>query len=86
MSYPGAEDAQSGLDSGRIDQATFDAIKAALDQKKAPPSDTALGGGIGFSPTYEEAETTKGNIALKKDDLDALWDYAETGVSVKILP
>ena len=86
VSYPNAEDSQSALGDDRIDQSAFDQIKAALDDKKAPPSNTALGGDIGFSPTYDEAESTKGNIALKSLDLDTLWDYVEIGVSVKILP
>ncbi len=86
ISYPNITDAQTALDAERIDQTAFDAIKSAIDQKKAPPGNTALGGDIGFSPTYEDAESTKGNIALKSEDLDTLWDYVDIGVSVKILP
>ncbi|MEN6528063.1 MAG: L,D-transpeptidase family protein [Candidatus Polarisedimenticolia bacterium] len=44
LSYPNREDAARGLASGRLTQAQFDEIAAAIDMGACPPQDTKLGG------------------------------------------
>jgi lipoprotein-anchoring transpeptidase ErfK/SrfK len=87
LSYPNVEDADRGLASGLIDQATYDAIVKAIHKRVTPPQHTALGGGVGihggaipeFGPDW-----TFGCIGLTNQDVEDFFDYLPVGTSVII--
>ena len=86
VSYPNADDAKAAYEDKRIDKKTRDAIISAIKDGKRPPWDTPLGGSLGIIGNYDERETTSGSIAISNENIEILWDYAQTGVPVEILP
>jgi murein L,D-transpeptidase YafK len=84
ISYPNTVDAQRGLDTGKIDQNTFDTIKAAIDQKKQPPWDTPLGGSIGIHGGGNGRDWTAGCIALSSEDINIIKKYTSLRTPVTI--
>ncbi len=86
ISYPNAEDAKSGYEDELIDRSTRNAIIEAIDDGKRPPWDTPLGGAIGIHGKYDDREFTQGCIAISDDNVRILWEYAQTGTTVEILP
>ena len=86
ISYPNTEDAKAAYEDERIDRSTRNAIIEAIDGGKRPPWDTPMGGSIGIHGKYDDREFTQGCIAISDDNVRILWEYAQTGTSVEILP
>jgi len=84
ISYPNTLDAQRNLDNGTIDNDTFDKIKDAIDKKKQPPWDTALGGEIGIHGGGNERDWTVGCIAVSNKDINIIKEYAPLNTPVLI--
>jgi murein L,D-transpeptidase YafK len=97
LSYPNVCDANAGLADGLIDEATQSKIRDAIEAKLIPPQDTALGshicihgGGIGqIASDLRRAEVvdwTQGCVALRSEDIQELYGFADTGTPVEIRP
>ena len=84
ISYPNIDDAKRGLEQGLIDQATFDKIKRAIDNKTLPPWKTPLGGEVGIHGGGNSSDWTFGCIAVSDDDIRIIWQYAPLGTPVDI--
>lgn len=84
ISYPNKEDAQRGLDAGLISKPEYGKIVRAIDEGKAPPWNTPLGGEIcihGGGPDW-----TVGCIALDNNHIRELYELACIGTPVIIRP
>lgn len=92
LSYPGPHDARKGFKARRISEAEYRAILAAYRQKKIPPQNTALGGGIGihggaFDKSGQMARNwTGGCIGMYNEDIEEFYDLVDIGTPVYILP
>lgn len=89
LSYPNIEDAQRGLNSGLIDQATYDQIVRAVNNRQTPPQETALGGGIGIHGGSNWQNNwgdnwTWGCVGLTNSDVNEIFDYIPVGTKVVI--
>ena len=84
VSYPNTQDAQRNLDNGVIDKDTFNKIKDAIDKKKQPPWNTALGGEIGIHGGGNERDWTVGCIAVSDRDINIIKEYAPLKTPVLI--
>lgn len=89
LSYPNIEDAQRGLNSGLIDQATYDQIVRAINNGQTPPQNTALGGGIGIHGGSNWKDNwgdnwTWGCVGLTNSDVNEIFDYIPVGTKVVI--
>ncbi len=91
LNYPSVLDAQQAFRQSIITQEQLKAICHAHVNGLRPPWDTPLGGQIGIHGGGVEedgvlSDNTAGCIALRDDDIKLLWNYAETGTPVIILP
>lgn len=95
LSYPRPQDAERGYKAGMISTKERDAIKSAHQKKGLPPWKTALGGAVGIHGGGRFAESggnilgfdwTQGCIAITNEQIEALFDFAEIGTEVEILP
>lgn len=88
VSYPNIEDAERGLRTGLIDQATHQQIVNAINNGQIPPQNTALGGGIGIHGASNNGinsgdSWTWGCIGLTNTDVNEIYDYI--GVGTKLI-
>ena len=86
INYPNAEDARRALAQGRIDVGTCRAIEAAEAERRRPPWGSPLGGEIYLHEGDTDADWTAGCVALKREDMAALFAYRDQIQSVEILP
>jgi len=86
LSYPNREDAARGLRDGLITAAEHDAICAAIERRECPPWKTALGGEVGIHGPCPNVTWTHGCIALTVAEIERLYDLAELGTEVMVLP
>jgi lipoprotein-anchoring transpeptidase ErfK/SrfK len=86
LSYPNAEDAERGLRDKLITRAERDRIVRAIQNKRRPPWDTALGGEIFIHGGGTDGDWTWGCVALADDDIGELFDALPLGTSVRIEP
>lgn len=97
LSYPGKVEADNGFKNGLINEAVHDSIASALNEKRTPPQDTALGsyicihgGGIGeLASDFSKAhisDWTAGCIAMRSEDIEEVYDFADPGTMVEIKP
>lgn len=86
LSYPNAEDAERGLESGLISRDEYARIVEAIAAKKRPPWDTRLGGEIGIHGEGSAVDWTRGGIALNNSDIEELFMVMKLGSPVRILP
>jgi lipoprotein-anchoring transpeptidase ErfK/SrfK len=84
LSYPNAEDAARGLRDKLITRAEYGRIVRALQSKKRPPWDTALGGEIFIHGGGTDGDWTWGCVALANADIRELFDALPLGTSVRI--
>lgn len=84
LSYPNIEDAERGLRDKLITRAQRDAIVRAIQNKRRPPWDTALGGEIFIHGGGTEGDWTWGCVALANPDIKELFDAVPMGASVRI--
>jgi hypothetical protein len=86
VSYPNAADAKQALEDGRIDRATHDRIKSAIDRGQRPPWNTALGGEIMIHGAGAHRDWTAGCIAVENDVMDILYRLCPLGTKIEIYP
>jgi murein L,D-transpeptidase YafK len=93
IDYPSERDARLALRNGRISERHYRHIARAHQQGLPPPSDTPLGGGLGFhgeGARWEgdsvHLDWTYGCIAVTDPDIDFLSERLSTGTPVVILP
>jgi lipoprotein-anchoring transpeptidase ErfK/SrfK len=84
LSYPNAEHAARGLRDKLITRAEHGRIVRALQSKKRPPWDTALGGEIFIHGGGTDGDWTWGCVALANADIKELFDALPLGTSVRI--
>src|SRR5689334_22041262 len=86
VSYPNARHAKRGLRDGLITKAQYDAIMSALQAKKTPPQNTALGGEIYIHGNGARSDWTWGCVALENEDIRELFNAVPVGAQVTIQP
>lgn len=86
LSYPNKEDAYEGLETGLIDQSTYNQIEDAINREVQPPWNTALGGEIMIHGRGSHSDWTAGCIAVEDDIMDILWENCQMGTRVIIEP
>jgi murein L,D-transpeptidase YafK len=84
LSYPNIEDAERGLRDKLITRATRDRIVRAIQNRRRPPWDTALGGEIFIHGGGTDGDWTWGCVALANADIKELFDSLPMGTSVRI--
>jgi hypothetical protein len=91
IDYPSLDDARDALRSGRIDEASFQAILSAHERGQPPPADTPLGGHIGIhgigtgdAGIHADFHWTDGCIALTNEQIDELTPLITLGMTVVI--
>lgn len=87
LSYPNIEAAERGLDSGLIDQSTYNRVKSANLDKRTPPQDTILGSAIGIHggarPNLSK-DWTAGCIGMYNQDVEEIFEFVKIGTRVFI--
>ncbi|HEY1404175.1 MAG TPA: L,D-transpeptidase, partial [Pyrinomonadaceae bacterium] len=83
LNYPNAEDAERGLRDKLITQSEHDAIIHALQNKRRPPWNTALGGEIFIHGGGTGDDWTWGCVALSNADIKELFDALPLGTPVR---
>jgi murein L,D-transpeptidase YafK len=86
VSYPNARHAERGLRDGLITKVQYDAIIRALQAKKTPPQNTALGGDIYIHGNGAGSDWTWGCVALENEDVRELFNAVPVGTPVTIQP
>jgi len=86
LSYPNAAHAQRGLRDGLITKVQYDEIMRALQAKRRPPQNTALGGDIYIHGNGAQSDWTWGCVALENEDIRELFEVAKVGMTVTIEP
>lgn len=86
ISYPNATHAKRGLRDGLINRAQYDSIMSALEKKKRPLQNTALGGDIYIHGNGASSDWTWGCVALENEDMRELFDAVPVGTPVTIEP
>lgn len=84
LSYPNIEDAERGLRDKLITRKQHDAIVRAIQNKRRPPWDTALGGEIFIHGGGTAGDWTWGCVALANPDIKELFDAVPMGTNVRI--
>ena len=87
LSYPNGEDAARGKAQGLIDERTYEAIISAIINRRTPPQQTLLGGGIGIHGGGTAAmgkDWTWGCVGLVNEDIEEFFDLIPTGAPVII--
>lgn len=84
LSYPNREDAERGLRDKLITRDTRDRIVRAIQNKRRPPWDTALGGEIFLHGSGTGSDWTWGCIALANEHIKELFEALPLGTSVRI--
>lgn len=86
VSYPNIEDAERGLSANLISQEEHDAIVGAVKEGKMPPQNTKLGGAIYLHGGGIAKDWTWGCMALRDEEIKEIYDAAEVGTKIMILP
>lgn len=86
VSYPNAPHARRGLRDGLISKSQYDAIMRALNLKKTPPQNTALGGDIYIHGHGATSDWTWGCVALENEEIRELFNAVSVGTPVTIQP
>ena len=93
IDYPSLADAEAALADGRLSEADYLRIADAHERGEPPPSDTALGGQLGFHGEGARwrgesryLDWTYGCIALEDRDVDYIAARSAVGTPVVIEP
>lgn len=86
VSYPSKEDAARGLAQRIITKSEHDQIVKAINERKAPPQKTGLGGEIYIHGGGTDGDWTLGCVALKNEEIKELYDVIAVGTPVSIRP
>jgi murein L,D-transpeptidase YafK len=84
LSYPNMEDAERGLKTGLISREQYDAIVAAINEKRMPPQDTPLGSEIYIHGGGTAKDWTWGCMALDDEEIRELYEAVPVGAKVLI--
>ena len=84
ISYPNARHAEHGLRDGLITKAQYDSIMRALQARKTPRQNTALGGDIYIHGNGASSDWTWGCVALENNDVRELFNAVPVGTPVTI--
>lgn len=87
LSYPNIEAAERGLDSGLIDEKTYNKVKSANLNKRVPPQNTILGSAIGIHGGAKKnlrKDWTAGCVGMYDKDVDEIFEFVKIGTSVFI--
>ena len=84
LSYPNIEAATRGLQEKIISVEEHDAIIKAVEQKKMPPQQTALGGEIYIHGGGITTDWTEGCIALRNKEMREIFEAIPVGAEVVI--
>ena len=94
LNYPNMDDAKRALKNHLISRKQYRAIFLAQIEGRLPPQNTALGGSIGIHgigietkdklEIHRYADWTKGCIAMRNDEVEALRRYISQGTKVTI--
>lgn len=91
IDYPTMEHAQRALEDGRLNQAEFQAIRDAWNNKLPPPQGTRLGGqlgihglGLGSVDIHNSFNWTDGCIALTNAQVEELAGWVRIGTRVSV--
>ena len=85
LSYPNQQDADLGLQEGRIDLSTHQVILERLAAGLRPPWGTPLGGEVYIHEGGTASDWTQGCIALNSSDMDVLFPCWRQVVRVEIV-
>lgn len=86
LSYPGPEDAQRALEAGLITRTQWEAVLEAFLKDQRPPWGTPLGGEIFIHGGGDAGDWTEGCVALDDAHMEVLFECAQLGDRVEILP
>lgn len=86
LSYPNREHAARGLRDKLITRGEHDRIVRAIERRRRPPWDTALGGEIFIHGGGSASDWTWGCLALDNPDVKELFDSLPLGTPVRINP
>lgn len=86
LSYPNRQDADLGLQEGRIDLSTHQVILERLAAGLRPPWGSPLGGEVYIHEGGTASDWTQGCIALKSSDMDVLFPRWQAVQQVEIVP
>jgi hypothetical protein len=86
LSYPNREHAARGLRDKLITRGEHDRIVRAIERRRRPPWDTALGGEIFIHGGGSASDWTWGCLALDNPDVKELFDSLPLGTPVRIDP
>ncbi|NNE66349.1 MAG: L,D-transpeptidase [Pyrinomonadaceae bacterium] len=86
VSYPSIDDAKRGLEKELITQEEHVAIVSAINEKRTPPQNTALGGEIYIHGHGNLTDWTAGCIAMTNSDIKELFDALEVRTPVTVNP
>ncbi len=86
LSYPNIESARRGLQQGIISREEYDAIAAAIAEKRMPPQKTKLGGEIYIHGGGASSDWTAGCVALDDEKMKEIFNFVPVGTIVEILP
>ena len=86
LSYPNGSDAKAGLDAGVITQKQYNEIETAINEKKQPDWNTALGGAIMIHGRGSGSDWTLGCIAVDDAVMDVLWACCGLKTPVTVYP
>jgi len=87
LSYPNLEAAERGLNSGLIDEKTYNKVKSANLDKRTPPQDTILGSAIGIHGGAKEnlrKDWTAGCVGMYDKDVEEIFEFVKIGTPVFI--
>ena len=86
ISYPNVEDAERGLRDHLISREEYETILRASRGGETPLWNTMLGGNIGIHGGGVDRDWTLGCIAMRDEDVEAIYDVVQRGTSVIVLP
>lgn len=88
LSYPNANDAETGLARGLISKAEYAAIVSAINAGSKPPQNTKLGGDIFIhgGGANQRRDWTAGCVALDNEDIKELFETVPVKTPVRIEP
>lgn len=86
ISYPNIADAKEALETGLINQTTYNQIEDAINTGEQPPWNTSMGGEIMIHGHGSRSDWTAGCIAVEDDIMDLVWENCPMGTTVIIEP
>lgn len=86
ISYPDADDAERGFQQGIINEATYLQIRQQNEAGLTPNWYTPLGGEVEIHGNRQDADSTRGCIGMRNEDIAELYPEVNVGDRILILP